>query len=385
MEHQARRPWSTLVEDYRENLHGVEKEVGGIVPSNTRTYTRRATLNRDREAAHERLIKDYFCDEPIYNAETFRNRFRIRRNLFLRIVNDLEREMDYFKLKWDARGRRGFTPIQKCTTAMRQLAYGSGSDELDENIKIAKKTTRICLYKFCKCIINIYGPKYLRKPTSSDIQKIYKHHEEVHGLLGMLGSLYCMHWEWSNCPNAWRGQYMRGDHPAPTIMLEAVTSQDLWFWHAFFGVAGSNNDINLLNQSPLFNTLVNGTAPDSSFDLRDEPRKYFKRRQESARKDIERAFGVIKQRFQIVKNPARAWKLERIRRVMYTCIILHNMIIEDDGRAICEFNEEEFEATLGLEEVSEAQQSVNEQYKRNREIHNNLRQDLVLHLDSGND
>ena len=35
-------------------------------------------------------------------------------------------------------------------------------------------------------------------------------------------------------------------------MLEAVASADIWIWHAFFGVAGSNNDINVLKQSPLF-------------------------------------------------------------------------------------------------------------------------------------
>ena len=57
---------------------------------------------------------------------------------------------------------------------------------------------------------------------------------------------------WDNCPVAWKGQYTRGDHGVPTVMLEAVASHDLWIWHAFFGVAGSNNDINVLNQSPLF-------------------------------------------------------------------------------------------------------------------------------------
>jgi len=44
----------------------------------------------------------------------------------------------------------------------------------------------------------------------------------------------------------------RGDYKVPNIMLEAVASYDLWVWHAFFGAAGSNNDINVLDQSPLF-------------------------------------------------------------------------------------------------------------------------------------
>ncbi|XP_071699248.1 uncharacterized protein [Rutidosis leptorrhynchoides] len=50
-------------------------------------------------------------------------------------------------------------------------------------------------------------------------------------------------------------------------MLEAVASQDLWIWHGFFGMAGANNDINVLNASPLFNSIKGGTAPPSPFDV----------------------------------------------------------------------------------------------------------------------
>lgn len=43
-------------------------------------------------------------------------------------------------------------------------------------------------------------------------------------------------------------------------MLESVASQDLWIWHAFFGIAGSNNYINVLNQSNVFNEILEGQA-----------------------------------------------------------------------------------------------------------------------------
>jgi hypothetical protein len=47
-----------------------------------------------------------------------------------------------------------------------------------------------------------------------------------------------------------------------TIILEAVASQDLWIWHAFFGMSGSLNDINVLDRSPIFAALAEGrTAP----------------------------------------------------------------------------------------------------------------------------
>nr|GEW56940.1 protein ALP1-like [Tanacetum cinerariifolium] len=46
----------------------------------------------------------------------------------------------------------------------------------------------------------------------------------------------------------------------PTIMLEAVASQDLWIWHAFYGITGANNDINVLDNSPLFDDLLDDLA-----------------------------------------------------------------------------------------------------------------------------
>jgi hypothetical protein len=44
------------------------------------------------------------------------------------------------------------------------------------------------------------------------------------------------------------------------MILEAVASLDLWIWHALFGLPGSLNDINVLNRSPLFQSLTSGTA-----------------------------------------------------------------------------------------------------------------------------
>ncbi|GKB49996.1 ALP1-like protein isoform X1 [Tanacetum coccineum] len=115
-------------------------------------------------------------------------------------------------------------------------------------------------------VMEIYGPEFLRKPTVTDIEKLYRHHKEKHGFPWMLGSLDCMDWEWFGCPYAFKAQYVRRDHgPNPFILLEVAASQDLWIWHAFFGVAGSNNDINVLYQSPLFNDLKTGRAPEILF------------------------------------------------------------------------------------------------------------------------
>ncbi|XP_057809742.1 uncharacterized protein LOC131024215 [Salvia miltiorrhiza] len=63
----------------------------------------------------------------------------------------------------------------------------------------------------------------------------------------------------------------------------------------------------------------------------DEKSKRFKVMQEAARKDIERAFGVLQARWAIIKGPACLWSKAEFSDIMFTCIILHNMIVQDEG------------------------------------------------------
>lgn len=58
--------------------------------------------------------------------------------------------------------------------------------------------------------------------------------------------------------------------------------------------------------------------------------KHFAQLQESARKDVECAFGVLQARFTIVRGPRRFWDRQTLKDIMMACIILHNMIIEDE-------------------------------------------------------
>jgi hypothetical protein len=60
-----------------------------------------------------------------------------------------------------------------------------------------------------------------------------------------------------------------------------------------------------------------------------EKRSHFAKMQEGARKNVERAFGVLQSRWRIVKNPCRQWELDTITNIMIACVIVHNMIIED--------------------------------------------------------
>ena len=59
--------------------------------------------------------------------------------------------------------------------------------------------------------------------------------------------------------------------------------------------------------------------------------QHFAAAQKSARKDVERAFGVLQARFATVRGAACLWDEETLASIIKACIIIHNMIIEDEG------------------------------------------------------
>lgn len=82
----------------------------------------------------------------------------------------------------------------------------------------------------------------------------------------MLGNIDCMHWEWRNCPTTSAGQY-NGCSGTLTIILEAVIDCDLWIWHAYFDLQWSNNDINVLESSPLVADVTTWKALEAHYTI----------------------------------------------------------------------------------------------------------------------
>ncbi|KAL9663350.1 hypothetical protein QQ045_018736 [Rhodiola kirilowii] len=118
--------------------------------------TPKRVIDRDREAGHERLENDYFSPNPVYPAETFRRRYRMGKHVFLRIVDALSHYDPYFQQRVDALGRKGLSPLQKCTTTMRMLAYGVSADAVDDYVLIGESTVIECLKKFVTDVIVIF-------------------------------------------------------------------------------------------------------------------------------------------------------------------------------------------------------------------------------------
>lgn len=79
--------------------------------------------------------------------------------------------------------------------------------------------------------------------------------------------------------------------------------------------------------------LVDGIYPQESHLLSTFAGAHFKWEihfaalQEGLRKDVERAFGMIQQRWHRCRGESLHWYIEDLKEYLLACIILHNMVI----------------------------------------------------------
>jgi hypothetical protein len=367
----------------------------------------RQRLWRERVEGHKKLMRNYFVENPTYPERYFRRRFRMSTRLFKSIAESVMEFDEFFEQRRNAAGELGHSTYQKVTAALRMMAYGIPADLVDDHLAMGESQAIKCVKRFAVAIVQVFGEEYLRSPNAQDTARLLEQNK-ARGFPGMLGSIDCMHWSWKNCPAAWHGQF-KGHKKDSTIILEAVADYETWIWHAFFGMPGSCNDINVLQRSPLMTRIAMGQTPPVEFVANNKTYNYgyfladgiyprwstfvkpvkdpkgkraigFHNAQAAARKDVERAFGILQAQFAIVRGPARFWDQEILWYIMMACVIMHNMIIED------EHGEEEHDYTYELmgrpmqirrKEERLARFLMSYHAIRTEEVHDDLQKDIM--------
>ena len=369
-----------------------------------RLLPREEKTEYDHERALYCINSDYLNEIPRFKGKEFQTMFRISRTRFERLWNDIGRLQDpFFTRGTDGTGALGASLEAKLLLPLKCMAYGVPPHTFRDYFQMSATLAKTCCKKFYKVVVKLYQFEYLRMPTSEDLNNITKLHKEVHGVDGMFGSLDCMHTWWKNCPVAWKGSY-KGKEKRSSIVLEAACDHHLWLWHAAYGYAGTLNDLNILNLSPLMDRMLDGTfqtlEKDSvPFTVDEEEfqqlfllvdgiypnwsrfvkgvlqplgrdQRKFTKWQESARKDIERAFGVLQCVWQCVSRPIYLMKLEQIKDMITAAIILHNIGVADrvmDGDVYARYNPA---CNLDEDQTAPENQSIpadiNEKRKRKR-------------------
>jgi len=103
-------------------------------------------------------------------------------------------------------------------------------------------------------------------------------------------------------------------------------------WSESYGVKFIVNN----HEYPRYYLLANSIyLPWSCFvktiqEPQDKKKFYFAGVQEVAQKDVECYFGILQARWVIVRYLARQWEIETIQDILMACVIIHNMVVEDE-------------------------------------------------------
>ena len=116
----------------------------------------------------------------------------MRRELFLHLVDSIYACDLWFVQKCDALGQIGLSTLQKCTAAIRMLAYGLPADACNEYVCIGETTTLVAMRHWVNAIRACFGDRYLRQPTLANLKKQVEINTS-HGFPDMFSSLDCMH------------------------------------------------------------------------------------------------------------------------------------------------------------------------------------------------
>lgn len=314
-----------------------------------------------REFNHARakanILEDFLGPNPLFTEKEFVAIYRISTARFNRIKFDVvSAKIPYYMNIVDCvTGEEGPCLEARLLNPLRGLAYGVASHAFMDYFQMSVAMCREARKQFDLMMRQLYHEEYMRLPTPDDLLNISKLHKEKHKFPGMYGSLDCMHVIWNKCPVAWHGQYKKGTMKKPSLVLEAISDHHLWFWHASFGYCGTLNDINILDLSPFLESLLNGefvkkekeskvvpfTISNNEFDEMyvlvngiypeysrfvhgikepcDKQEEKYTKWQEAARKDIERAFGVLQGKFQYMARPIEEHDLNLISRRVASC------------------------------------------------------------------
>ncbi|XP_030925428.1 uncharacterized protein LOC115952396 [Quercus lobata] len=279
-----------LLDDSDEN-----EIIEELVMEASQPKRRRRSIQRNHLVGHERLFLDYFASTPIYPPTLFHRRFRMKRSLFLRIQSQVEAHDSYFVQKRNSANKLGLSSLQKITAALRMLAYGVSGDLIDEYVRIGETTALESLKKFVTAVIDVFSEEYLRKPNNEDIARLLAHGER------------------RGFPERSHVFNELAEGRAPTIQYSINGHDYTMGYYLADGIY------------PKWATFVKTIPAPQGHKY-----KLFAAAQEAYRKDVERAFGVLQARFAIVHGPARFFHLETLKKIMKACIILHNMIVEDE-------------------------------------------------------
>ena len=307
----------------------------------------------------------------------FQERFRIPHALFCDIHDEMEEKGLFRK-----RTRSKSVPSRILLLAsFKRIASGAHWTTISELAFVSDRTLRdFFTDKFLPFFSNdeFYSKHVYYPKTIEELQKIERGYRAL-GLPGCIGSVDAVHMPWDSSPAVLNHLFYNGRKGAATYASVATVDDQCIILYASDADHGASNDKSLIRDNefhekikvdPLYTEfpyeLLNAdgelkeskgayTICDGGFNTHctwiatiHTPNNFesgWAARLESVRKDVERTFGQLKKRFQILRVPSNVSDFAQINRTWRTCCVLHNMLTR--RRIACDLGEREARVQSG--------------------------------------
>ena len=195
------------------------------------------------------------------------------------------------------------------------------------------------------------------------------------GLPGATGSMDCTHLWWNKCTESLK-HLCNGKEKHPSLAFCALVDHFRYIQYVSLAYFGAANDIQILEADEFCRNLLWGSLKDYEYEmiLEDGTKNlckggwvivdggmpqasvfinpmherlshdaiHWSEWLETVRKDVECAFGILKQRFRILLNRLEFHDRDIIESIFHTCCILHNMLLIWDGKDLDEMMDERY-------------------------------------------
>ena len=306
---------------------------------------------------HQYLERERVDQHPSLRDE-FEERFRVPHDVFC----EFEDEMRAAGVFDQATKSRSVPPRLLLMASFKRIASGAHWPAIAECAFVSVPTLRtFFVSKFLPFFSRdeFYDAHVSHPKTEDEIRSVERAYRAV-GFPGCVGSVDVVHMPWDAAPAVHSHLFYNGRKRAATYASVVTVDSNCVILHATRAGYGASNDKTLALQDDyhdalkresvfldfeyeLLNADGNTEVSTGAYTICDGgfnthctamatipiPTAFeaaWTERLESMRKDVERCFGHMKKRFQILRLPSNVRSFEQINDTWRTCVVLHNIL-----------------------------------------------------------
>ena len=324
-------------------------------------------------------------DPQSFDGRCFRRRFRVPYSVFLQLV-DFAEALGFDRRPVDAAGKNGAPLEIKILAVLQLLGRGLCFDDVALTTNISEEVIRVFFHDFIDKFVHKYYHDFIKVPEGAALGKCLAEYQAL-GFPGAVGSMDCVHVRWDMCPFSLTN-LCKGKEGYQTIAFNVTVDHNRLIMASSRIFLGTFNDKSIvkfdkyatnLHEKRSFTDVTYNLFTDNGeeverhdpyiivdggylnwpclmtmFKSSSKPEEIaWSKRMESVRKDVECTFGILKQRFQILKKGIKLHTLQHIENIFYMCCILHNILLVHDGldKQWMDSDSKEFNEDPGIQRI----------------------------------